>query len=571
MQNANYRLELVGPFGLFAPDGRRIEVSSKKSIALLAMLATAPSARRTREYLRNILWENSDEKSAKDSLRRELSNLKKTLKAYGAEEVILIEIQRVSLAIDLVEVDIFQIGSSLPAHPMQASGDFLEGIDLPGAEEFEDWLREERSRVEDLFSAEAEQAKTEPPSPKEIFGGKVPTGIETLDAISLPLPPKPSLAILPFQCVNNVELNWTGAAIADQVSRIISQFPQLFVASGNSARQYADAGLPPTGIATKLGVTYIIDGSVIVDDEKIRASIALIDGSTGEQIWAGNVDGASHDLWSLQDEIARQIAPSIWSYVDLAERDRGLRRMQSPDGDYEQYWRANALFRSWKPEAVQEASEILDELAAKNTTCPWAASFAAYSHSMTYLLDFSPDREVSQRRANIYCQAALRYGGDNVEALGYCAGTIVNIGGEIERADRLITRSLQILPSFQPTLFWGGLVDLAAGKPERARERFELALRLNPASGARGQTIGGLGFSALLLRDFQTAVHLFERAEAEDPDFPMTRFGKIIAQSYIDPVKLDRLQITPEWMQQGLSMAGILRREKDRALIFRTE
>lgn len=50
-----YRLDLIGPFGLFTPDGRRIDITSKKSIALIALIIVSPSGVRSRRWLQNML------------------------------------------------------------------------------------------------------------------------------------------------------------------------------------------------------------------------------------------------------------------------------------------------------------------------------------------------------------------------------------------------------------------------------------------------------------------------------------------------------------------------------------
>ncbi|MCB2089300.1 MAG: hypothetical protein KDD98_10805 [Sphingomonadaceae bacterium] len=527
VSGGRYRLDLVGPFGLFGPDGRRIEISSRKSVALLALLATAPGGRHSREYLRSMLWGESDGKRAQASLRREVSNLAKILARQGAGHLLVPEMQRINLEISLIDVDVFALGIGPGRH--SAAGIFLEGIDIPNAEEFEDWLRDERTRVEELILAEQKEGPAQPPDLEETYGGTMPSAaaLRLEDAPSLP--PKPSLVIVPFRVSGDGAGDWLGHALADELEKLVSQFPQIFVGSGNSARMLAEQGHTAARICQELGVSYLVEGRIICSGERIRVSFSLVEGSSGEQVWSDALERRSDDLWSVQEEIAHKVAPRIWSKLDRSERDRSLRRSAPPQGGYELYWRANALFRSWEADAVFEASQLVDRLARDNPTCPWAASLAAYCHSVTYLMHYTPDRQAALRRASSYCQSAILYGADNVEALGYCAGTIINIGGDIGKADRLVTRALHILPAFQPILFWGGWVDIVSGNAERAHERFTLALRLNPASGARAQTLCGIGFAELLMDRAADAMHFFSDAHTEEPSFPITRIGLLLA------------------------------------------
>src|SRR5436853_2087581 len=98
-----YRINLVGPFGLFAPGGRRINVTSQKAIALIAIVVASSGGVRTRRRLETMLWGSRSAEQAQSSLRRELSNLKKLLADHDAAEILVIETKRVAIAIDLVE------------------------------------------------------------------------------------------------------------------------------------------------------------------------------------------------------------------------------------------------------------------------------------------------------------------------------------------------------------------------------------------------------------------------------------------------------------------------------------
>lgn len=112
------------------------------------------------------------------------------------------------------------------------------------------------------------------------------------------------------------------------------------------------------------------------------------------------------------------MTPQIWTSVDLAERRRVLATARPASDNYELYWRANALFRSWRREHVLEAIATADRLVANDPTTPWAASLAGYCHSLGWLLHYAADRELSRRSTVRHYQTAVRFGGDDVEILG---------------------------------------------------------------------------------------------------------------------------------------------------------
>jgi TolB-like protein len=561
-----YKLDLIGAFGMFTPEGDRIEITSKKAVALIALIATAPSGERSRRWLQGMLWGASEETRAQASLRRELSSLAKLLDAHGAGALLLRSSQRVGLDIEQLDIDFFSLGISLPIGRPRSSGVFLEGLDLKDCEEFEEWLRDERERVRDTMAVDIPEPGPLP-SAQDILGMDLPSAQDLLSGAPLRLPPKPSVAVMPFDELTSDGGGWLGLGVADEIGVILSQFPQLFIVASASTRALAEQKVPRREIARRLGVRYLLDGTVMPLGERLRVSVSLVEGDTGEQVWAETFNSKMDEIFDMQAEIASRITPQIWSKVDLSERRRGLRSAGPSLDSYETYWRANALFRSWEKEPVFEAIELIEALTASDPTCPWAASLAAYCHSIAYALGFSKDRKASLHRAILHYQAAIRHGEDNVEALGYCAGTLINIGGDLDVADRLIAHALNLLPAHQPALFWGGWVDIFRGNAARARERFELALRINPATGVRAQTLCGIGFAALQQGEAQAAYNFLLEASQTGPGFILSHIGLTMAATLVGKVDVaEAAARTLSRSSAALDLISIFRKPEDRAL-----
>lgn len=533
---SRFRLRLIGPFGLFGADGLRIEISSKKSIALIALLAMASNGERARPWLQNMLWGSRDFEHGRASLRREISNLAKTLELAGAGALLTRNTQRVVLTLDMISVDVLDLGITETSGNRRAfEGQFLEGIDLRDSEEFEDWLREQRSRIEDM---QALSLATEPSSDgisaREILGGDLPPIEDLLENRPPALPPKPSIAVLPFQQIGDeADQDWLGISLADELGVILSQFPQLFIVASISARELWSTGISAKEIAHRLGVRYVLQGILRRQGHRLRASVLLIEARTGEQIWGQNFDGEISDIFELQQQIALRIAPQVWSRVEINERISSLRTPRLSMSNYELYWRANALFRSWKRDEVLEAISLTDKMLELEPNCPWAASLAAYCNSTAYILNFAEDRQAVRRQAIMHCQTALRYGEDNVEALGYCIGTITQIQGDMAMADRLVAHALELLPSHAPTLFWSGWVDLANGRPSRARERFELNLRVNPATPVRAHVLCGIGYCNLFEGQFPEAYQFLVESMKPAQPFFLAPLGLFLSATMI--------------------------------------
>jgi TolB-like protein len=504
-----YRLRLVGPFRLSGPDGVRIEISSRKGRALIAMLAMAPDGERSRGWLQDRLWGSRPAVQAQASLRRELANLRQAVNGSGAAPLLHADYQRAWIDLARLEVDALNGGGL---------GEFLEGMDLPGEDGFEDWLREQRQALEGT-------SRPPPPAPAaanvaELLGGVPPS-----------LPVQPSIAVLPIADLSPERaLGFVADGVAEEVSGALARCSTLFVVAAGSADGPPLAG-NRLALSRQLGVRYLVEGSVRGDGDKVRVSLRLVDGPANRQLWAQSFEGPITDVFGLQDHVAATIAPLIDSRVEITERQRALSAPLETADAYQLFWRANALFRQWRREAVLEAAELTTQLLALEPTNAWAAALAAFCHAMIAGSGWSDDPAQHRMAALRNYDLALRYGGDDPFVLGYAAGVQLRLGGDMAAADRLIDRALELQPSSASTLFWGGWVDVANGKAERGLERFQLALRLNPRSAVRPYNYTGMALCLLGLGKTADALLLLNEAAQHVPSYPPTLAALCLAQA----------------------------------------
>lgn len=523
-----FELKLFGPFRLAHADGRDIIIRSHKSKALIALLATSKSGERERKYLRDMLWERSGRKERLESLSQELSRLRRALKTEGADQLLLVDRQLVRLNLPLLCLD---LPDYIPSEWLQAGNgkaDFLEGIDLPGCNAWYRWLEDQRETYRQIV---AEKIVERRPA-TAVFGAPVPSADEIVRSTRLSRPPKPSVAVLPFATAAAQD-RWLGLALADDLAVRLSHFPQLFVAGSSSAASMANMGLLRREIAERLGVRYTIDGLILPFGERLRVSVGLVDGDTGGQVWGDVFMAIADGSGALEQEIANRIAPRIWTKIDVSERQVGLRGLGVGSSRYERWWQASALFRSFERKDVLEAARLADQLADEDPNCAFSTSLAAFLNGLVHLLGLTSRDDQEKHRAELHCQAALRHGSENVEVLGYCVAAQLMIGGDLEVAEAMVARAMAILPAYQPILFWGGWVDIVAGRPDSARERLELALRINPVTGVRGPTLCGIGFSHLQAGRLEEAHQILREARKCDPSFPLTYPALLVAASML--------------------------------------
>ena len=116
-------------------------------------------------------------------------------------------------------------------------------------------------------------------------------------ASPLPLPDKPSLAVLPFQnMTGDAEQEYFVDGMVEEITTAIARLPWLFVIARNSAFTYKGKPVAVKQVAQELGVRYVLEGSVRKAGSRVRITGQLIDTTTGAHIWADRFDGALDDI-----------------------------------------------------------------------------------------------------------------------------------------------------------------------------------------------------------------------------------------------------------------------------------
>ena len=147
----------------------------------------------------------------------------------------------------------------------------------------------------------------------------------------LPLPDKPSIAVLPFQNMSgDPEQEYFADGMVEDVITALSRFKSLFVIARNSSFSYKGKSPDIRQVGRELGVRYVLEGSVRKAGSRIKITGQLIDTSTGAHLWADRFDGALEDVFEFQDKVTEKVVTAIAPRLEQAEVDvRSARRLET--------------------------------------------------------------------------------------------------------------------------------------------------------------------------------------------------------------------------------------------------
>ena len=151
--------------------------------------------------------------------------------------------------------------------------------------------------------------------------------IPTTQSPALPLPDKPSIAVLPFTNMSDdPKQEYFSDGITDDLIASLSRFPDLFVIARTSAFTYKGKAVKVQDVSRELGVKYILEGGVRKEAHQVRITAQLVDGTTGADLWAVRYDRPLRDIFSLQDEIVRRIVTTLNLQLDLMQQGFDVRQ-----------------------------------------------------------------------------------------------------------------------------------------------------------------------------------------------------------------------------------------------------
>ena len=165
------------------------------------------------------------------------------------------------------------------------------------------------------------------------------------DVSSLPLPDRPSIAVLPFANMSgDPDQEYFADGISEDLITGLSHIRWLFVIARNSSFVYKHRAVDVKQVSNELGVRYVLEGSVRRAGKRLRISAQLIDAITGGHHWAERYDRELGDIFAVQDEITRSVAAAIEPHLLAAEGVRALSRSASDLGAWELVARAQTHF-----------------------------------------------------------------------------------------------------------------------------------------------------------------------------------------------------------------------------------
>jgi adenylate cyclase len=336
----------------------------------------------------------------------------------------------------------------------------------------------------------------------------------------LPLPDKPSIAVLPFQNMSSdAEQEFFADGIAEDIITALSRYPSLFVIARNSSFTYKTRAVDMKQVARELGVRYILEGSLRKAGNRIRVTAQLVEAETGRDVWAERYDRDLADIFALQDEITDAVTIALVHVIADAEQHRALRKPPGSLDAWAAYQRGlwhlskasaedNALAESFFQRAID-----LDPMFVGGYT--GLAAALAPSRVMSQTRD--PAEALSAQEAA--ARRAVALDGGDAEARSRLA-IALNSRGDRQGAQAEAERALAISPNLADAHGALGVVLTFSGRPKEGLAALKTCIRLDPRAPTLVLRLGQVALALYFCREYAAAVDAARQAIRSFPDRP---------------------------------------------------
>ena len=305
--------------------------------------------------------------------------------------------------------------------------------------------------------------------------------VTSVKKMAYPLPDKPSIAVLPLtNMTEDPTQDFFCDGLSEEIITALSKIPKLFVIARNSTFTYKGKSVKVQQVAEDLGVQFVLEGSLRKVGDRIRISSQLTDALSGYHLWAERYDRTVKDMFTIQDEITKNIITALQVKLTEGEQARIYAKGTDNLDAYLNIMEANWLSNLGTKEQVIKARQLAEEAISLDPNYALAYSILGYLHILDIWLGLSKSPKESVTRAIELYQKAIALDGRLALArvrLGYVYAAM------IRQHDRGIDegeKALALAPNSADIVNIYAIILTYAGRWHEAISFYREALRLNP-------------------------------------------------------------------------------------------
>jgi len=304
--------------------------------------------------------------------------------------------------------------------------------------------------------------------------------VASKERMALPLPDKPSIAVLPFvNMSDDPKQEYFSDGMTEEIITALSKVPNLFVIARNSTFTYKGKPVKVKEVSEELGVRYVLEGSVQKSGDRVRITAKLIDAFSGHHLWAERYDRDLKDIFALQDEITMKVITALQVELTAGEMAGMMAKGTKNIDAFIKFLQAYELLYRANKERNAQAKKILEEAVGLDPEYPRLYMGLALSHIYDVWYGTTESTEQSLAQAFEFAQKAISLDDSNAAAHSML-GLVYMMKRQYDKAIAESERAVSLDPNSAENISRLGTILNYAARAEEAIPYLQNAIRLNP-------------------------------------------------------------------------------------------
>jgi adenylate cyclase len=387
---------------------------------------------------------------------------------------------------------------------------------------------------------------------------------------TMSVPEKPSIAVLPFANMSSdSDQEYFADGISEDIITALSRISWFFVIARNTTFTYKGQAVDVRRVAKELGVRYVVEGSVQKAGNRIRITGQLVDGETGNHLWAEKYDRDLEDVFAIQDEITENIAGAVEPQILAAENFRSQRKSERSLDAWDLVIRAMARIGEFSKSGSKDALVLLDRALEIDPKYARAHSQKAWTIAWRSLQGWE-DMEAALPISIEAAEKAIQY--DPNEPWAYIGWIFISIITHDPRKTlSSALRAIELNPNFALAHSFVGVAHTFDGRGAEAFDWIAKAPRLSPRDVFRDEFDLHASFAHFQVGAYEEAAAFAAKASMPRPEHIYPHLIAAASFAHSDAIETARDEIakigrmSPEYNLAAFDKVCVFGVEEDKA------
>ena len=328
-----------------------------------------------------------------------------------------------------------------------------------------------------------------------------------------------SLAVLPFEnAARDSDAEYFSDGITESIIHSVSEFPKVRVMARSTVFRYKGQAVNPQVVGRQLNVRAVLTGRVLQRGDSLIIGAELVDTSNGCRLWGKQFQRPLQDVFTVQEEIAREISESLRVELTGRQKKRLARRHTENRQAYELYLKGRFFWNKRSEESLGKGIEFFRKAIEVDPTYALAYAGLAECYMPLGYWGFVPPAEAFPK-AKAWARKALEIDDQLAEAYIPLSGALFFYERDREAVLRIIPKAIALNPNYPRAHQMAGEVFVCFGQFDRAADEFRQALELDPLSAVL-HSVDAQG--AFFARRYEEAIRKCQNGLEIEPGYSLT-------------------------------------------------